>query len=122
MYDYIRDFGEHLSDDQLIEVFGKVALLNEQPFCEDWVELISAVGVTGMLKLSKYLGGKTFKVPPLYQVLTVYAALTVIELEKDTSYEVAKKSVLGGLILNGFDELVERIKSTNQQLITGTCE
>lgn len=122
MYDYLRDLGEHLTDDQLIDVFGNIAVLNEQSFCKDWVELITSVGVVGMLKLSKYFGGRTFQVPPLYQVLMIYAALVVIELEKDNSYEHAKDMVLGGLMLDGFDELVEKIKSTTQQLAPDISE
>lgn len=119
MYDFVRDLGEQLSDDQLIDVLGFVALLNEQPFCKDWVELIASVGVTGMLELSKQFGGRTFQIPSLYQVLMVYAALMVIELEKTDSYELAKKKVVGGLVLDGFDELVEKIRNTLQQLTSG---
>lgn len=119
MYDYFRELGEQLSEEQLVEVLGKVALLNEQPFCNSWVELIASTGVTGMLKLSKYLGGKTITIPPLYQILMVYAALMVIELNKTVPYQAAKQQVVGGVVLDGFDELVQKIKDTEARLTSG---
>lgn len=122
MYDYIRDLGENLTDEQLIDVFGQVALLNEQPFCQEWIEMIASVGVTGMLKLTKYLGGKSIRIPNFYQVLMVYAALMVIELEKSEPYEIAKQKVIGGLVLNGFDELVQKIKNTAKQLTSDALD
>lgn len=111
MYDYLRLIGDGFTDEQLIEVFQNVALLNEQPFCKDWVELIASVGVTGMLKLSQNLGGKTITIPELYQVLMVYSALCVLEIEKECSYEQAKRRIIGDLMLYGFDELVDRLRA-----------
>lgn len=111
MVDYLRELGKQLTEDDLIEVFGDVALLRNQPFCENWVEIISAVGVEGMLNLCKYLGGKQFTIPPLYQVLMVYSALMVLQAEsKGYSTEEAKQMVIGGLCLEGFDQLVESIR------------
>lgn len=111
MVDYLRELGKSLTEDDLIEVLGDVALLNKQPFCENWVELISSVGVEGMLNLCKYLGGKQFTVPNLYQVLMVYSALIVLQAEKKGySTEESKNMVIGGLYLEGFDELVEAIR------------
>ena len=111
MLDYLRELSSRMTDEDLIEVFGDVALLNEQPFCADWVELISSVGVEGMLNLCKYKGGQVIQIPPLYQVLMVYSALLVLQQEKKGySTEEAKKTVIGGLCLEGFDELVDTIR------------
>ena len=118
MYDYIRQLGDHLTDDQLIEVFATIAELNDTAICKDWVELTGAVGVEGMLKLSSLLGGKTFRVPPLYEVLTVYAALMTLEIAKTEPLEIAKQQVIGGLVLHGFDELVQKIADITGRAIT----
>lgn len=122
MYDYIRKLGDSITDEQLTAVFGNIALLNEQPFCKDWVPLIAAVGVEGMLGLSHQFGGQSFTVPPFYHVLLVYAALMVIELEKSYSYEEAKNQVIGGLVLDGFDELVDKIRTTSTSLTSSGSE
>ena len=97
------------TEDQLIEVFATIAELNDTAICKDWVELIGAVGVEGMLRISNLLGGKTFRVPTLYEVLTVYAALMTLEIARTEPLEIAKQQVIGGLVLHGFDELVQKI-------------
>lgn len=117
MYDYFRELGRNLTADELTNVFGIIALLNEQPECRDWLALLSASGVEGFLVLSKYLGGRSFRIPTLYEILLVYAALSTIELEKRVGYEAAKQDILGGLVLDGFDELVNKIKSDVNRVI-----
>lgn len=117
MYDYIRQLGKELKEDELIEVLGTVALLNEQPFCKEWIPLISAVGVQGMLSLCEHLGGCKIEIPNIYQVLMVYSALMVLELNHRMSYDEAKKLVIGRLYLDGFDELVEKIRVTQTRII-----
>lgn len=117
MHDYIRELGNQLKDDDLIDVFGTAALLNEQPFCKDWVPLIGAVGVQGMLSLSEQLGGRTIQIPDIYQVLMVYAALMVIQLSESRSYEEAKEQVIGRLYLDGFDELVNQIRAAKTRIV-----
>lgn len=116
MHDYLRDLGKQLKEDDLIEVLGMVALLNEQPMCKNWIPLIGAVGVSGMLSLSETLGGETITIPNIYQVLVVYSALMVIQLSKTKPYEEAKEQVIGRLCLNGFDELVEKIRTIEARL------
>lgn len=117
MYDYIRELGKQLSEDDLIEVFGMTAILNEQPYCKDWMPLIGAVGVQGMLSLSEQLGGKTIQIPDIYQVLVVYAALMVVKLSESVPYSQAKEQVIGRLYLNGFDELVDKIRAATARLV-----
>lgn len=109
MYDYIKDLSGGLTEEHLAEVFGMIALLNEQPVCKDWVPLIAAVGVEGMLNLSKTFDGRSFTLPPFYQTIVVYAALLTVSAMQDCSKEEAKKKVIGGLILSGFDELVDKV-------------
>lgn len=116
MHDYLRDLGKQLKEDDLIEVLGMVALLNEQPMCKQWIPLIGSVGVGGMLSLSETLGGETITIPNIYQVLVVYSALMVIQLSKTKPYEEAKEQVIGRLCLNGFDELVEKIRTIEARL------
>lgn len=111
MYDYFRDLGRDLTSEQLIEVFTDIAVLNNTPFCKDWVELLSVLGPQNFLHLTQVLGGRTFTLPPLYQVLMVIAALMVIEKAKTVGYDAAKKEVIGGLVLDGFDELASRLQS-----------
>lgn len=111
MYDYLRQLGDRLSTEQLIEVFGNIAALDKTAICKDWAELLGAVGPVEMLKLAQLFGGREFKIPPLYQVLTVYAALMVNEVAKTQPYELAKKQVLGELVLDGFDELAEQLRT-----------
>lgn len=118
MYDYIKDFSRGLTSEQLIDVFSNIAILNEQVLCKNWVELIGAVGVTGMLDLAATLGGKTFRIPTLYEILMVYAAMTVVERAKTSSIEEAKKEVIGTLTLEGFDELVDRIRDLTAGIIS----
>lgn len=120
MHDYLRDLGKQLKEDDLIEVLGMVALLNEQPMCKNWIPLIGAVGVNGMLSLSETLGGETITIPNIYQVLVVYSALMVIQLSKTKPYEEAKEQVIGRLCLNGFDELVEKIRTIEARLSEST--
>lgn len=96
---------------------GTVSLLNEQPFCKQWIPLISSVGVQGMLSLCENLGGQTVQIPDIYQVLMVYAALMTLELNKRMSYEEAKQFVVGRLCLDGFDELVNQIRTTQARII-----
>lgn len=116
MYDYFRDLGEFLNSEQLVDVFSTIALLDEQSVCKDWVELLSSVGVEHFLQLTKSLGGREFRIPTFYEVLLVYSALIVIQLETDIGYEAAKQKVMGGLVLNGFDELVAHIKELTDRL------
>lgn len=125
MFDYIGRLGEQLTTNTLIEVFGDVCLLNDTPFCRNWVPLINAVGVSGMLSLCKDLGGEEFKLPALYEVLVVYAALMVIEQERsgmDTS--LAIQTVTGGIYIEGFNELLQRLRKLtdrdNSQLDIGS--
>lgn len=117
MYDYIRQLGKELKEDELIEVLGTVSLLNEQPFCKQWIPLISSVGVQGMLSLCENLGGQDIQIPNIYQVLMVYAALMTLELNKRMPYEEAKQFVVGRLCLDGFDELVNQIRTTQTRII-----
>lgn len=116
MYNYIRELGKQLPEDDLVETLGMVAVLNEQPFCKNWTELIGAVGVEGMLCLCETLGGQTITLPTIYQVLMVYAAIMTLELCKTKPYEEAKEQVIGRLCLDGFDELVTKIKSTQTRI------
>lgn len=117
MHDYLRELGKQLKEDDLIAVLGTVALLNEQPFCKDWVPLISALGVEGMLCLSEQLGGHTLQIPDIYQVLMVYAALMVDQLSEEKPYEDAKELVIGRLCLDGFDELVNQIRIAKARIL-----
>ena len=118
MYDYIRDLSRGLTEDQLADVFGTVALLNEQPACKDWIPLIASVGVEGMLSLTQALGGRTVTFPTFYQVIVVYAATMVVELMKSCPRAEAKQQVIGGLVLDGFDELVNKIASSADSLVS----
>ena len=120
-YDYIKDLSGGLTEEHLAEVFGMIALLNEQPICKDWMPLIAAVGVEGMLNLSKTFDGRTFTLPSFYQTIVVYAALLTASAMKDCSKEEAKKKVIGGLMLSGFDELVDKVIELTSRL-TGNTE
>jgi len=110
MYDYIRALASGLTSDELIDVFDKVLLLNNTPICKEWESLIACCGVEGMLHLADQLGGKTITFPTLYQVLTVYAAIIVSNKMEKMTYEEAVDSTIGRLHLEGFKELVERIR------------
>lgn len=116
MHDYLERLREHLSANDLVEVFAAIEELNTSPFCEHWTELITAFGVTGMLTLCHGLGGKTVRIPPLYEVLMVYAALMVIQLEKTGhSFSDAKEMVIGGIYLEGFEQLVDRLRLATER-------
>lgn len=119
MYDYFRDLGRNLTDDELSEVFGTIALLNEQDECKDWMALLGSVGVENFLALAKYMGGKSFRIPTLYELLIVYAALAVIALEPKMGYTAAKTEIIGGLVLDGFDELVRKIRNDTNRITEG---
>jgi len=111
MHDYIERLREHLGPDDLISVFATIEELNGTPICKNWVDLISAVGVEGMLILCQRLGDRQFRIPTLYEVLVVYAALmTIQKVQSGYSYSEAKELVLGGIFIEGFDVLTDKLR------------
>ena len=114
MYDYIRELATGLTDDELIDIFEQVLIMQDTPLCEGWEELIASCGVEGFLNLCKLMGGKTFTLPTLYHVLMVLAAMMVNQKLGEFSLEEAKLQVIGRLQLDGFDELVNKIHNTTE--------
>lgn len=115
MYDYIRELAAGLTDEQLIDLFEQVLIMQDTPLCEGWEELIACCGVEGFLNLCKLMGGKTFTLPTLYHVLMVLAAMMVSQKMDEFSLEEAKLQVIGRLQLDGFDELVNKIHNTTER-------
>lgn len=115
MYDYIRELSSGLTDEELIDIFEQVLILQDTPLCEDWEQLIACCGVEGFLNLCKVMGGKTFKLPTLYHVLMVLAAIMVNQKMDEFTLDEAKSQVIGRLQLDGFDELVNKIHNTTER-------